>query len=408
MFVYVCGRVLDDSVEEIHEQEVGQQVFGRPVDYDTAADNTVRVHASMLRKRVNQYFENEGSGEPLVIEIPRGNYAPVFRERAIKTQEPETQPLAQPEPSVLPTVTAASPARPSLWVWLPTLLAVLFAATSLGLYLHARNLAKAASSLKPGTAVAELWSQIFPRGKQTHLVLGDSALGILQEGSDRPISLTQYFDRSYLNSVDSISAASRLDPVLARALILKRQVNYSDVAMLSRLADMAHAVGGDARVQFARDFSFRDLKADNSVFFGLVSSNPWIEPFLTRQTLQWKYDGLTGTFYPVDTAAKPADPEKFHTTTLPDGSHEGFATLDLFPNLSGTGKVLIISATGGTAMNAAIDFLNDEHSIEELRSQLAPNAPKSAPTPNFEVLIRTSSRNTVPRDASIVVARRVS
>jgi hypothetical protein len=408
MFVYVCGRVLDESAEEIHEQEVGQQVFGRPVDYDTAADNTVRVHASMLRKRVNQYFENEGSGETLVIEIPRGNYAPVFRERAIKPQEPEPLPLPQAQPqAVLPSVTAAAPAPSPLWIWLPSLLALIFAATSLGLYLHMRTLAKAASPLKPGTAVAELWSQIFPNGKQTHLVLGDAALGILQEGSDRPIALTQYFDRSYLNSVDSISAASRLDPVLARALILKRQVNYGDVAMLSRLTDMARAVGGEARVQFARDFSFRDLKGDNSVFFGLVSSNPWIEPFLSRQTLQWKYDGLTGTFYPVDTAAKPADPEKFHATTLPDGSHEGFATLDLFPNLSGAGKVLIVSATGGTAMNAAIDFLNDEHSIEELRSQLAPNLPKSAPTPNFEVLIRTSSRNTVPRDASIVIARRV-
>jgi hypothetical protein len=407
MFVYVCGRVLNDSAEEIHEQEVGQQVFGRPVDYDTAADNTVRVHASMLRKRVNQYFENEGSGEPLIIEIPRGNYAPVFRERAIKTQEPDPQPLAQPQALVLPTVTAADRTRSSRWVWLPALLAVLFAATSLALYLHVRTLTKAVSPLNPGPAVAQLWSQIFPNGKQTHLVLGDAALGILQEGSDKPIALTQYFDRSYLNSVDSISAASRLDPVLARALILKRQVNYSDVAMLARLADMAHAVGGDAKVQFARDFSFRDLKGDNSVFFGLVSSNPWIEPFLARQTLQWKYDGLTGAFYPVDTTAKPADAEKFHATTLPDGSHEGFATLDLFPNLSGTGKVLIVSATGGSAMNAAIDFLSDEHSIEQLRSQLAPNAPESAPMPNFEVLIRASSRNAVPRDATIVIARRV-
>ena len=78
--------------------------------------------------------------------------------------------------------------------------------------------------------------------------------------------------------------------------------------MLSRLTDMAHAVGGDAKVQFARDFSFRDLKGDNSVFFGLVSSNPWIEPFLSRQTLQWKYDGLTGTFYPVDTACQAGRP----------------------------------------------------------------------------------------------------
>src|ERR1700733_14857951 len=123
MFVYVCGRVLDDSVEEIHEQEVGQQVFGRPVDYDTAADNTVRVHASMLRKRVNQYFENEGSGEPLVIEIPRGNYAPVFREREVKPQEPEPQPLPQPQPAVLPAVAAATPAPSGLRGWRPSILA---------------------------------------------------------------------------------------------------------------------------------------------------------------------------------------------------------------------------------------------------------------------------------------------
>ena len=88
--------------------------------------------------------------------------------------------------------------------------------------------------MKPGPTVAELWSQIFPQGKQTHLVLGDAALGILQEGSDKPISLTQYFDRSYLNYVESISAASKLDPVLARALILKRQVNYGDVAECCR------------------------------------------------------------------------------------------------------------------------------------------------------------------------------
>lgn len=66
-----------------------------------------------------------------------------------------------------------------------------------------------------------------------------------------------------------------------------------------------------------------------------------------------------------------------------------------------------MSATGGTAMNAAIDFLSDEHSIEQLLSQLAPNSSKTAPMPNFEVLIRTSGRNTVPRDANIMIARRI-
>jgi hypothetical protein len=100
MLLYVCDRVLDHQVGEIHEQEVGRRVFGRPADYDTAADNTVRVHASMLRKRVEQYFANEGLDEPVIIEIPRGNYAPVFRPRSTKLVAPE---LPNPDRPALPS-----------------------------------------------------------------------------------------------------------------------------------------------------------------------------------------------------------------------------------------------------------------------------------------------------------------
>src|ERR1051326_409639 len=65
LLLYVTDRVLEDEASEIHEQEVGHNVFGRPADYDTAADNIVRVHASMLRKRLDQYFAGEGAGESM-------------------------------------------------------------------------------------------------------------------------------------------------------------------------------------------------------------------------------------------------------------------------------------------------------------------------------------------------------
>src|SRR5215831_6343747 len=81
LLIYLSDRVLNESVSEIHEQEIGHRVFGRPRDYDTGADNIVRVHASTLRKRLEQYFAGEGAAEPLILEIPKGNYAPVFRKR---------------------------------------------------------------------------------------------------------------------------------------------------------------------------------------------------------------------------------------------------------------------------------------------------------------------------------------
>ena len=83
LFQYLCMKVLDEDAQEIHELELGHKVFGRPSRYDTTADNIVRVHASLLRKRLSEYFLNEGCEEEFQVEIPRGNYAPIFRRREV-------------------------------------------------------------------------------------------------------------------------------------------------------------------------------------------------------------------------------------------------------------------------------------------------------------------------------------
>ncbi|HEV2687863.1 MAG TPA: hypothetical protein VGV35_04890, partial [Bryobacteraceae bacterium] len=46
LLLYLAERAAEGS-GEIHEQEIGHKVFGRPSDYDTGSDNIVRVHASM-------------------------------------------------------------------------------------------------------------------------------------------------------------------------------------------------------------------------------------------------------------------------------------------------------------------------------------------------------------------------
>lgn len=399
MFIYVCDRVLDHEVDEIHEQEVGRRVFGRPADYDTSADNTVRVHASMLRKRVDQYFANEGISEPVVIEIPRGNYAPVFHERAVELAIPE--PVAPPVEPVLPQLSAS--ALPNWRSWLPAALAVLFAAVSVFLFLEVRHLQKP-NALAAEPTVRQFWSQVFQLNRPTDLVLGDATLALFEERTSRPVALSEYFDRSYLNTVADRVKGANLDPDLGKVLLLKRQGNYGDVALLSQLMDMARAEQSDTKVRFARDYSFREIKADDAVLFGNVASNPWVEPFENHQTLHWKYDAARGNYYPVDTTAAASDQERFHTALQPGQPAEGYAIVSLFPNMGGTGNVLIISGTGGTAMNGALGFLSDEHSMVQLRAKL--NGAANAPFPYFEALLRIGSRNTLPRDSSILIVRR--
>jgi len=80
--LYVGRRSIREHCDQINEQEIGTEVFGRPPNYDTNIDNIVRVNATEVRKRVEAYFEAEGAREPVILEIPRGSYKPVFRNRA--------------------------------------------------------------------------------------------------------------------------------------------------------------------------------------------------------------------------------------------------------------------------------------------------------------------------------------
>jgi hypothetical protein len=86
---YVVARKLEGRPQELTEPVIGRRVFGRAEDYNPAEDSIVRTEARILRQRLERYFAEQGSAEPLVLEIPKGGYVPVFRSRA---------PGATPEP----------------------------------------------------------------------------------------------------------------------------------------------------------------------------------------------------------------------------------------------------------------------------------------------------------------------
>jgi hypothetical protein len=64
------------------ERTLGIAVFGRRPDYDTATDPVVRVTATELRKKLAQYYYEEGHFDEIRIERPPGSYLPKFRKSA--------------------------------------------------------------------------------------------------------------------------------------------------------------------------------------------------------------------------------------------------------------------------------------------------------------------------------------
>jgi len=75
----VVERSLHGHPEELKEYALGRDVFNRGEDYDPRADSIVRVEAQRLRRKLREYYESNGTGDPVLIDLPAGSYVAVFR-----------------------------------------------------------------------------------------------------------------------------------------------------------------------------------------------------------------------------------------------------------------------------------------------------------------------------------------
>jgi hypothetical protein len=92
---YVVERTLAGEADQLKEYVLGLEVFDRADGYDPRLDSIVRVEARRLRAKLQEYYAGPGSEDPVVLEIPRGSYAPVFTAKAPPAAEPEPESAAE-------------------------------------------------------------------------------------------------------------------------------------------------------------------------------------------------------------------------------------------------------------------------------------------------------------------------
>lgn len=94
---FLCFAVehsLSGRAEALKEYLIGVEVFDKKAEYDPRLDPIVRVEARRLRAKLKEYYESDGRDDELVIEFPKGSYAPQFRRRRVATTRPRVDPRA--------------------------------------------------------------------------------------------------------------------------------------------------------------------------------------------------------------------------------------------------------------------------------------------------------------------------
>jgi len=78
---FIVGETVGGRGGDLKEYVIGVQVFGKEPSFDPRTDPIVRVQARRLRTRLARYYRDEGNSDELIVDLPKGGYAPVFRTR---------------------------------------------------------------------------------------------------------------------------------------------------------------------------------------------------------------------------------------------------------------------------------------------------------------------------------------
>jgi hypothetical protein len=381
--LYVGGQSLKEGCPEIHEQEIGSRVFGRPSSYDRSQDNIVRVNATELRKRLELYFASEGANESLVLSIPRGSYKPVFCRRSKELSDGPaivSNPVAQAVDTI-PAVPAAIPGpaacgRIGTIAWMAATLVL--AIVSAVLFVQNRTERNTGWDGKP--TVAAFWSGFLQLRQQTDIVLPDDSMSVAEDITGRPISLTDYLTRNYMRQIQAspLSADQKadLDNIFVHNLITFGSVRAAQQAIAE--IPGVHSTN----LTFARYYTADQLKRNNVILIGGQKANPWGYIFDEQLNFLTDYDYEHPMQFVRNRSPKTGEDARY---TVGPNARFGYAVIAYLPNPSHSGNAIILAGTDSDATDAAAEFLSSEQQLKKFQNTL--KAPKF---PYFEVLLKTS------------------
>ena len=372
---YLGERGLDDPNCTLREQEIGADVLGRPPDYDTSHDTLVRVLVSQLRKKLQEHFAEEGRNEPLLIDIPKGSYVPVFRPRP-EGEAPRTE-ILTPQP-----VATRHGIRTGIAIGIG-LMALVW-----GSFALVRPALERRAGGRP--AVEALWVQLFGNGQPTYLVLSDVTLIEFEKQIGRPVPLSEYeaheFDR-----LAALYIPNEVQRGLAREFVNRVTTSVSDVQVARDFGVLAASKRLPLSVISARDLSSTLALSQNIILLGSRRANPWVGLFEDQMAFPTDYQETPPSVRFINRSPLPGEPAAFQA----EWRRYGYCRVTCLPNPNRTRNVLLISGSDVISSEAGGRFLATEDSVRLLRQKLG--LKPGEPVPPFEALLRTQVvNNTIP------------
>ena len=380
--LYVTEHEISGRADQLKEQIIGSEVLGRKPNYDPADDNIVRVRAHELRERLGKFFASEGAGEPYIITIPKGTYAPEFVAR-----ESLTPATAKPQVvEVLPVPSQKPPSQRLYWLLLGTLVFLGAILASVALTRYALRGENRASGLASSPSIRDFWGQFFERpNEEMRVVYADTNFALWQDMNEKNLNLGDYLGHKYLDNPDD----------LLREVATRRSTSPADLSVSVRLATVAGGFGGRLNALFARNANAEFFHQGNVVLIGSHRSNPWVELYEPSLNFVLEQDPHSGAPLFRNRAPQSGEAATYGIPEMLDikgDERKEFASyglLALLKDCGGRGLIVLDEGLNMQATQAVGETITDPQRLDTLLRRIGHKSGTNVLP--FEALIQITS-----------------
>jgi hypothetical protein len=329
---YVVDATLEGRSGDLKERTLGVEVFARDPDYDTSADPVVRFSASEVRKRIAQYYHENGKGARLQIELPLGSYVPEFQ-----LQTPEALGNSVYGAMTDGLLEKVFRKRTLFQLGLVGLAMVLIAAAAFGVYTYRKSAARSS------TASNKLWAPLVSTTRPILIVGGNS----------NPIKLGPEPDNT--SFIDQI----------------KGEYHHVSVATATALANLAGVLrehGAAYEIKEDNETSLTDIRSRPLILVG-ATNNAWT----MRLVGALRFRFLPGPIAQIQDSNNPQSSDWTIDFTKPYSSvASDYAIVARYHDPTTEGPVLVIAGLGPYGTEAASAFVGSPKYLEQIVKQVSP------------------------------------
>lgn len=396
---FIVEKSLSGLDDEIKEYTIATIALGKSPDFDPTTDTSVRKQMHRLRQKIEKYYEEEGSDDPLRIVVPLGHYAPEFQPRPNDVHTPtEAGPVV--EPNARPPSERLDKFRSISLPWgIVILLLIFISVSNLRQRRAATFSAQPLSTTKLPAALSPLWKGFLPPSAPPTIVYSNAPFMMSYAGDLYHFTINSSISIPAGASVPSLAGFGRQQPLprgVGPLCYMDLYTGTGEVIAAARIAQLLTRENQMFAIKRSLIVSYSDIRSTNVIFLGSSNEDSILRQLPVESDFTFRrMHGVAAINDHYIYARHPGSgqPGSYYAVRDPKTGalRVDYAVVSFLPGLTLGHYIMVLAGITTIGTEAAADFVTSPDSMRILE-KMRPKMRTHDALPYFQAIMKVQIR----------------